>query len=189
THHIVRQVPPAYTAPNNVCFYSKVNGVEDFHLTSTNASRIEIRLVNEYQAPAEGRQFEGDVMILPSTGHQSLMQIFGNYAHATLFMLHGCDAYNGSLRHYDREVLMTNVYETWVHVNVIHMPGQFVRVYLNGIFKGEWPDDSMDHSHYFKYGCYGTLDAGSAWVRWKNVKFFVGGNPPVNRSSEMADRR
>src|SRR2546430_1249482 len=84
----------------------------------------------------------------------------------------------GRLQDFRKEELITNKYETWVHVNVIHMPGQYVQVYLNGEFKGQWEDESLDHAHFFKYGCYGTLDTDSAEVKWKNVKFFIGGEPP-----------
>src|SRR5438105_4334074 len=165
-------VPEHYASPGRSCSYLNADGIEEFHLTSTNANRIEIRVQNDYQAPALGRQFEGDVMLLSPTGNESLVQIFGNYSHATLFMLRGDSSNGGSLRYYTKEVLMTNVYETWVHVNVIHMPGQYVQVYLNGEFKGQWEDESLDHAHFFKYGCYGTLDTDSAEVKWKNVKFF-----------------
>ena len=177
-HKFIKTVPQHYASPGQSCSYTNADGIEEFYITSTNANRIEIRVRNDYQAPAQGRQFEGDVLMMPPTGNESLIQIFGNYTHATLFMLRGSDAFGGSLRYYTKEVLMTNVYGAWVHVNVIHMPGEYVQVYLNGEFKGQWPDQSMDHVHFFKYGCYGTLDADNAAVKWKDVKFFTGGEPP-----------
>jgi hypothetical protein len=177
-HTFIRQVPRHYLSPDGSCAYTNAEGVEEFRIFTNRCSRVEVRVQNDYHAPASGRQFEGDVMLLPPTGHESLVQIFGANDHATLFMLHGDSAEGGSLRHYDREVLATNVYNTWVRVNVIHIPGQFVQVYLNGEFKGQWWDNSEDHSHYFKYGCYGTLDSETAGVKWRNVKFFTGGEPP-----------
>lgn len=177
-HHFLRDIPQQYAAPDSACCYTRLSGIEEFHLSSTNSNRIEIRVKNDYEMPSPNQQFEGDVMLMRPTGNESVMQIFGNYSRATLFMLRGDDANGGSLRHYTHEVLATNVYETWVHVNVIHVTGQFVQVYLNGEFKGQWEDNSLDHSHFFKYGCYGTLDTDSAFVKWKSVKYFVGGTPP-----------
>jgi hypothetical protein len=43
--------------------------------------------------------------------------VFGGSAHATAFTL---KAYGGSLKHYDRETVMTNAYDKWLHLNVIH---------------------------------------------------------------------
>jgi len=165
-------------APGEFCSYTNAGEYEEFHLWRTNSNRIEVRFKNDYSAPASGRQFEGDVMLLSGTGNECVMQIFGNNSRATLFMLRGNSADGGSLRHNTHETLMTHVYDTWVHVNVIHIPGQSVKVYLNGELKGQYPDDSAAHVHFFKYGCYGTLDTDQAGVRWKNVKMFTGGQPP-----------
>ena len=176
-HKFMRQVPAHYLSGNGFCSYTNTDGVEEFHLWSTNSNRIEIRIQNDYQAPEVGQQFEGDVMLLPPTDNECLMQIFGGVTHATLFMLRGSDENGGSLMHYTKEVLATNVYNAWVRVNVIHMPGKSVQIYLNGIFAGQWPDESGDHPHFFKYGCYGTHTEIDG-VRWKNVKVFVGGVPP-----------
>src|SRR5208282_608453 len=175
--------PPSYyfISSDNYCTYTNSGGIETFNLWNPDSNRIEIRVENDFTYG--NQQFEGDVMLLPPTENECAMQIFGSDApgtDATLFMLRGYTNNNGTLEHYGDTVLATNINNTWVHVNVIDVPGQYVQTYINGILAGQWTrgSNAAADTHYFKYGCYGTLTTSSAGVQWKNVKFFTGGVPP-----------
>jgi len=167
-------------SPGDYCTYTNSGGVETFNLWNPDSNRIEIRVNDDYTSG--NQQFEGDVRLSPPTDNECVMQIFGSdgNGNATLFMLRGFSANGGSLEHYGDTVVVTNIYNTWVHVNIIHVPGQYVQTYINGVLAGQWTRGSNSTaSHYFKYGCYGTLNTASAGVQWKNVKFFTSGLPPT----------
>ena len=165
----IRPFPKEYRSIG--CSYTNAGGVETFSLLNKNSNRIEIRVENNYQSGQH--QFEGDVRIFPPLDNECLMQIFGNTTHATLFMLRGWSDHGGSLKRYGDDVLATNIYSNWVHVNVIDDRDRHTtQVYINGTLKGQWTDTD-DARNYFKYGCYGTMRTGHAQAQWKNVKFFV----------------
>lgn len=167
--HAIRPVPPVYHGDG--CSYSRADGIETFELFNKNSNRIEIRVYNDYKQGQQ--QFEGDVKIFAPLNDESLMQIFGNTTHATLFMLRGWSDNGGSLKRYGDATLATNVFNNWVHVNVINdRDNHITQVYINGMLKGEWKDTDSARN-YFKYGCYGTMRTGRAAVQWKNVRFFV----------------
>lgn len=165
----IQPVPKVYHGIG--CSYTNADGVETFSLLNKNSNRIEIRVENNYKSGQH--QFEGDVRIFPPLDNECLMQIFGNTTHATLFMLRGWSDNGGSLKRYGDDVLATNIYSNWVHVNVIDDRARHTtQVYINGTLKGQWTDTDSARN-YFKYGCYGTMRTGHAEAQWKNVKFFV----------------
>ncbi|HZV33080.1 MAG TPA: hypothetical protein VFB72_00780, partial [Verrucomicrobiae bacterium] len=152
---------------DDFCTYTNSGGVETFNLWNPDSNRIEVRVKNDYTNGTQ--QFEGDVLLLPPSDNECVMQIFGSdgNGNATLFMLRGYAANGGSLEHYGDTVLVTNIYKTWVHVNVIHVNGQYAQAYINGVLAGQWTRGSNSvASHYFKYGCYGTLTTSLAGVQW-----------------------
>jgi len=164
----IQPIPKVYHG--NGCSYTNADGVETFSLLNTNSTRIEIRVYNTYTNGQH--QFEGDVRFSAPLDNEGLMQIFGNTTHATLFMLRGWAENGGSLKYYADDVLATNAYDRWFHVNVINDRDKHVtQVYLDGTLKGEWTDTD-NAPNYFKYGCYGIAPTNRIDAQWKNVKFF-----------------
>jgi hypothetical protein len=140
---------------------------------NTTAPRTEIRIQNDYLSG--NHQFEADVMVVAGTDGPSIMQVFGGQIHATAFMLKASSAAGGTVRRYDNEVLKTNVYDKWFHLNVIHeaKPAGIgtVKVYIDGASVGTF-DDRDTATHYFKCGVYGPASA-RAEARFRNIRYWV----------------
>jgi len=135
--------------------------------------RSEMRIQNDYISG--NHQFEADVYVVAGTTGTSTMQVFGGTTHATSFMMHAWSENNGTLKHYGREVLRSNMYNRWFHLNVIHKAsssgiGQ-VQVYFDGALVGTFPDDGAT-THYFKCGVYG-IDGTRSETRFRNIKDWV----------------
>jgi len=135
--------------------------------------RSEMRIQNDYISG--NHQFEADVYVVAGTTGTSTMQVFGGTTHATSFMMHAWSENNGTLKHYGREVLRSNMYNRWFHLNVIHKAsssgiGQ-VQVYFDGALVGTFPDDGAT-THYFKCGVYG-IDGTRSETRFRNIKYWV----------------
>jgi hypothetical protein len=140
---------------------------------NTTAPRTEIRLRNDYTSG--NHQFEADVMVVAGTDGPSIMQVFGGQTNATAFMLKASAAAGGTVRRYDNEVLKTNVYDKWFHLNVIHEAkadgiGK-VKVYIDNQHVGTF-DDRNTATHYFKCGVYGPASA-RAETRFRNIRYWV----------------
>jgi hypothetical protein len=83
-------------------------------------------------------------------------------------------ASGGTLKRYDNETLMTNVYNKWIHVNVQHdADNGKIYVYLNGSLKGTFADRGST-THYFKCGVYNITGSRSE-THWKNIKNWING--------------
>lgn len=140
---------------------------------NTTAPRTEIRMRNDYTSG--NHQFEADVMVVAGTDGPSIMQVFGGQIHATAFMLKASSPNGGTVRRYDNEVLKTNVYDKWFHLNVIHeaLPAGIgkVKVYIDGAHVGTF-DDRDTAQHYFKVGVYGPASA-RAEARFRNIRYWV----------------
>ncbi|GLJ48399.1 hypothetical protein SUGI_1021690 [Cryptomeria japonica] len=113
-------------------------------------------------------QFEGEVYVPQGTTGVCVMQIFGGTQHATAFMLH---VYVGMLKRYDEQVVATDIYDRWIHVNVIHNADEG-KVY---VFVEEEEklvvDDRGPAIHSFKFGVYTQTKSSSCMeARWRNVK-------------------
>jgi hypothetical protein len=81
-------------------------------------------------------------------------------------------AYGGSLKHYDRELVKSDAYEKWLHLNVIHDADTGdVKAYIDGQLVGSFKDNGPA-SHYFKCGVYGPTSA-RAETRFRNIKNWV----------------
>jgi hypothetical protein len=131
------------------------------------APRSELRMKNDYTTGLH--QFEADFYVVAGTDGPCVMQVFGGSAHATAFML---KAYGGSLKHYDREVVLTDAYEKWLHLNVIHNAdtGE-VKAYIDNKLVGTFKDNGPA-THYFKCGVYGPNSA-RVESRFRNIKQWV----------------
>jgi hypothetical protein len=131
------------------------------------APRSELRMKNDYTTGLH--QFEADFYVVAGTDGPCVMQVFGGSAHATAFML---KAYGGSLKHYDREVVLTDAYEKWLHLNVIHNAdtGE-VKAYIDNKLVGTFKDNGPA-THYFKCGVYGP-SSDRAESRFRNIKQWV----------------
>jgi hypothetical protein len=140
---------------------------------NTTAPRTEIRLRNDYTSG--NHQFEADVMVVAGTDGPCVMQVFGGQIHATAFMLKASSASGGTVRRYDNEVLKTNVYDKWFHLNVIHEAKAAgigtVKVYIDGQAVGTF-EDRGTANHYFKCGVYGPSSA-RAEARFRNIRYWV----------------
>jgi MYXO-CTERM domain-containing protein len=165
------------TASNAGATYSNQDGIETFTLFNPASNRCERRMRNDYSAGR--RQFEGEVRVSPPTNDESIQQIFGGAAdNATTQMIRAFAENNGTLKRYGSTVLATNVYGTWVRINVIHdVEADLVRTYIDGVLKATFPGQAPS-TWYHKYGCYGSLRTPSARVEWRNVKHFRDGMPP-----------
>eukprot|EP01018_Ginkgo_biloba_P036241 Gb_18518 [translate_table: standard] len=59
-------------------------------------------------------KFQGDVYILSGTSGTCIMQVFGQTCGIFAIL------YNGELKHYNQEVVLSDVYDKWIHLSVIH---------------------------------------------------------------------
>ena len=157
--------------------YDRSNGIETFKLFNNDASnRVEVRVQDEYATGM--RQFVGDVRFIAPTDDESMMQVFGETGGSSMLMLKGYAANGGTIaKEGGHAVLITGVYNTWVHVNVIHdATNNKVAVYINGQLKGNFGGKGVGPDrpfHYHKYGCYGTLTTATAQVEWRNVSYWM----------------
>lgn len=100
-----------------------------------------------------------------------IMQVFGAADEATTLQLRNI---NGDLMYYNKNVVVSNVYNKWVRVNVIHNVGaKKVTIFVDGVQKLVMDDHGPD-THYFKYGAYAALTGSSNYMesRWKGIKIF-----------------
>ena len=163
---------------NEGASYTNVDGVETFTLNNPISNRAERRMRNDYTSGR--RQFEGEVRVFPPTNDESITQVFGGTSGATTQMLRAYNVDNGTIRKVPGSVVLaSNIYGTWVRINVVHDVGaNNVKTYVNGKLMATG-DGEAPASWYHKYGCYGTLRTPSAKVEWRNVKHFRDGeNPP-----------
>nr|XP_043614174.1 citrate-binding protein-like [Erigeron canadensis] len=136
--------------------------------TSKTGPRTEIR-IRGYDYSSGVWQFEAYGYVPCGTTGVSVMQIFGsNPPYATTTMLR---VTNSSLYYYTHPVLISNVYNKWFRLNVIHdVEGNTVKVYIDGVLKHE-ATGRGGKSHYFKCGVYTAKDASFyTESRWKDIR-------------------
>ncbi|KAE8706917.1 putative Citrate-binding protein precursor [Hibiscus syriacus] len=106
---------------------------------------------------------------IPSgTTATSVMQVFGGSFRATTIILR---VYQGSLTVYRSPVLLSNMYNRWFKVNVIHDVGASnVKVYIDGVLRYEGFGAGGSY-HYFKFGVYAE-DGASNYMesRWRRIR-------------------
>lgn len=158
--------------------YQSATGDETFRILTTQSNRSEIRIHDDYSTGS--RQFQGYLTIYSPLNDECVMQIFGSIEGATQMMIRGYAASGGSLRGLG-QTLVTDIYNTEVRVNVIHLQedkGAKIIIYINGVKKAELVDNEAV-TNYMKYGNYGTMKTGQAVVKWRNAKVFKNGIAPL----------
>jgi hypothetical protein len=155
------------------------DGVDHFYILDSDPStfpghdsgcRAEARVYNDYSSGQ--RQFSADLFVEKGTNNVSVFQIFGNKGHATCCMIWATG--NGSLSHYGGEVIATNVYDRWVHLNVVHdVDAGTIDIYIDGRLAAEYRDNGP-HKHYFKFGVYHQNNMSErSGVYYRNVHFYT----------------
>ncbi|XP_022773845.1 citrate-binding protein-like [Durio zibethinus] len=138
------------------------------HTPSSNTKpRTEIR-IRGYDYSSGVWQFEGQAYVPSGTTGTSIMQIFGGTSRATTIMLR---VYTGSLTVYRNPVVLSNMYNRWFKVNVIHDVGASnVKVYIDGVLRYQGSGDGGSH-HYFKFGVYAQNDESNYMEsRWRGIR-------------------
>ncbi|GLJ48406.1 hypothetical protein SUGI_1021760 [Cryptomeria japonica] len=132
--------------------------------------RTEIR-IEGYDYTEGVWQFEGEVYVPHGTSGVCVMQVFGGVQHATSFMLL---ASNGVLMRYNDQVVASEIYDRWIHLNIIHNADEGkVSVFVDGNEK-VLADDRGRANHYFKCGAYAGVNASSCMEsRWRNIKLWT----------------
>jgi hypothetical protein len=165
--------------PHTTDRHTVTDGVDHFYVLDSDPStfpgrdsgcRAEARVYNDYSSGQ--RQFAADLLIEPGTNNVSVFQIFGNTGHATTCMIWATR--NGCLSHYGGEVLATDIYNRWIHLNVIHdVDSGVIEIYIDGKLTATY-HDSGPHKHYFKFGVYRQRNMGErSGVFYKNVHFYA----------------
>src|ERR1051325_7322549 len=119
--------------------YLSSNDSEYFDIFDNRSNRAEIRLQNEYSTGS--RQFQGYVRFNSPLNDESLMQIFGSTSGATLCMMRGYSASNGTIKNVGGGgTIATGVYGIEQRINVIHYQGNRVEFWVNGSHKTDIGD-------------------------------------------------
>jgi hypothetical protein len=159
------QMSDRYALTNGTNYFWVYSTDEPFQEGSTTLPRTEMRIYNDYTAGVW--QFEGDLYVPTGTTGVAVMQVFGGSTSSTSLQLR---IYNGSLCRYTTPI-MNNIYNTWIHVNVIHdANAHIVSIYLNGNFIRSDADRGPS-TYYFKCGVY-EQDSPSLLMQseWANLK-------------------
>ncbi|GLJ48396.1 hypothetical protein SUGI_1021640 [Cryptomeria japonica] len=137
---------------------------------SKTGPRTEIR-IQGYDYTEGVWQVEGDIYVQQGTSGVCVMQVFGGVQHSTSMMLL---VSNGNLRHYNDQVVASDIYDRWIHLNVIHNADEGkVYVFVGGKEKVV-ADDRGRAKHYFKCGVYTNVNASSCMEsRWKNIRLWT----------------
>lgn len=78
---------------------------------------------------------------------------------------------DGVLKHWSREILVTDIYDRWIHFNIVHdVDGGSIRHYVNGQLQLNSAIDPGNGPFYFKCGVY-TQNYPSHYTesRWRNI--------------------
>jgi Alginate lyase len=159
------QLGDRYAVTNGVHYFWVYSTDQPFQQGNATLPRTEMRILNNYTNGVW--QFEGDLYVPSGTTGVAVMQVFGGQTSSTSCQLR---VYNGSLCRYTA-TLKTNVYNTWIHVNVIHdADAHTVTIYLDGVQVRTDPDRGPA-TYYFKCGVY-TQDNPSDLMQseWANIK-------------------
>ncbi|GLJ48400.1 hypothetical protein SUGI_1021700 [Cryptomeria japonica] len=159
--------------------YSFINGVhsmwvynDDKPLSnhSNTRPRTEIQITG-YDYTEGVWQFEGEMYVPQGTSGVCVMQVFGAVKHATSLMLL---VSNGNLRHYNDQVVASEIYDRWIHLNVIHNADEGkLYMFVDGMEKAV-ANDGGHAKHYFKCGVYTNNNASSCMEsRWKNIRIWT----------------
>jgi len=115
-------------------------------------------------------QFAADVLVVTNTSRVTVMQIFGAEGRATALQLR---VYGGTLKRYEDEPLLSNIYGQWFHLNVTHdVATHEIRVFIN-----EKPvlttKDNGGKEWHFKCGVYAQEKPSQKMeVYYRNIKIY-----------------
>ncbi|GLJ30113.1 hypothetical protein SUGI_0595570 [Cryptomeria japonica] len=120
-------------------------------------------------------QFEGDMYVPSGSTGVAVMQVMGgvNGGSAALQIR----VYDGALKQYGSTAPTpfgpANVYNWWIHVNVIHdADKKHIQVYFDGKLSLDAPNPGTG-SHYFKCGVYEQNNPSQRMEsRWRNIKIW-----------------
>jgi len=136
------QIQSPYNLPHSAR-YTLDTKTDTYHLWVFNTDKpmgknnpTEPRTELSFAHYTSGRhEFDADFLVPTNTSRVTIMQVFGgqnegNAKHATALQLR---IYDGSLKRYDEETLLTNVYDKWFHLNVIHDAGTHeIQIFIDG---------------------------------------------------------
>ncbi|GMN56303.1 hypothetical protein TIFTF001_025407 [Ficus carica] len=158
--------------------YSNNNGVETFRVFSNDKPfqqgsptkpRTEIR-ISGYDYTSGVWQFEGNFYVPSGTNGVCIMQVFGAANQATTLQLR---VYNGNLQVYKNQVVVSNIYNKWFKLNVIHDVGNSrVTIFINDQQKVVVGGRGLS-TFYFKYGVYAQDGSSNDMEsKWSGIKVF-----------------
>jgi hypothetical protein len=115
-------------------------------------------------------QFEADVLVVTNTSRVSIMQVFGADERATSLQLR---VYDGSLKQYEDETLLSNIYGQWFHLNVTHdVATHEIQIFINGKLVQTTKDNGGKEWH-FKCGVYAQDKPSQKMeVFYRNIKIY-----------------
>lgn len=140
---------------------------EPFKEGDTTSPRCEMRILNDY---TEGNhQFEADFFVYSKSSRPVIMQIFG---YPLAINIKAYDENGGTLKWFDSHNITTNIYNRWMHLNVVHMFNErSIYVYVDGKQRGSFRVKEDAPSYYFKCGVY-TCMSDTSKVKIKNIKCY-----------------
>ncbi|KAF3619739.1 Citrate-binding protein [Capsicum baccatum] len=116
-------------------------------------------------------QFEGCAFVPNGTSGATILQIHGASHGATTIILR---IYNGAMRYYSGQIFVTDLYDKWFKVNLIHNVDEGkVTVFIDGKQVFETKDQGPGDLH-FKCGVYAAPANISYYMesRWKDIKIY-----------------
>jgi hypothetical protein len=148
-------------------------GVESFEMDKNPAGviqRCEQRVNNDYTSGMN--QFEGDVL-LTEADNTCVHQVF------EFLMLVGYPQNGGTLNEHSSNLLLTQAFGTWLHVNTIHdTNAKTADIYLDCVHRLTMPElpPAASAGWYDKYGLYGIQSkppvGAVSKVQWKNIHYY-----------------
>lgn len=115
-------------------------------------------------------QFEADVLVVTNTSRVTVMQVFGADERSTSLQLR---VYDGCLKRYGSETLLSNIYGQWFHLNVTHDVARHqIQIFINGKPALTTKDNGGKVWH-FKCGVYAQEKPSHKMeVFYRNIKIY-----------------
>ena len=153
-------------------FYSNSSGVETFRLNTSDASRCEIKVNNNYTSGSH--QFEGYVKVggTPRSSGNSVQQILeATTGVGDVSQVRYYSASSGTLKVLQSGItLATGVVGVYQRINCLHYRSTGkIELWLNGSKKSTHNDVGAG-TYYFKYGIYIAGSAGKPQAQWKSIR-------------------
>jgi hypothetical protein len=153
-------------------YYSNSSGVETFRLNTSDASRCEIKINNNYSSGSH--EFEGYVKCTgtPRSSGNSVQQILesttgtGDVSQVRYYSSSG-----GRLAVLQTGITLgTGIYGVYERINCIHYRSTgSIELWFNGSKKSTHSDIGSG-TYYFKYGMYIAGSSGKPQSQWKSIR-------------------